>query len=302
MSSLNLSRLTKKKILDINRILRHVPEITNNTLTNIGIELLDIHLHLPEYKQNVTHSHECYELHSVIIGNGTLCIDNKTLEFSEGQFTLTKPSIEHNWFTNNYLLMFVIQFKLLPKKNIEKSDVFKLCDAIRNITRNVYKLPETHITQMEFLINEISKHKIGYNFLCQEYIQIILLSCFRSTLNKKLTINDLDISETDQIVKVIDQYIEDNFSKDISLDNIANLVCKSKRTIMRHYKLVHKMSIGERIRQKRLYNAQEMLKKTDLPIKAIAYKCGIPDPAYFCNFFKSEFGVSPIEFRCENKP
>jgi AraC-like DNA-binding protein len=46
-----------------------------------------------------------------------------------------------------------------------------------------------------------------------------------------------------------------------------------------------------------MLHAEELLRETDMPIKAIAYSCGVPDIRYFARKFKTFFDCTPSEFR-----
>ena len=47
----------------------------------------------------------------------------------------------------------------------------------------------------------------------------------------------------------------------------------------------------------RVYQAQRLLAHTELPVRQVAARVGITDPAYFCRFFRRETGRSPGDFR-----
>ena len=51
------------------------------------------------------------------------------------------------------------------------------------------------------------------------------------------------------------------------------------------------------IRRLRCQEAAQMLKKTDLPIQEISFYVGYPDNNYFVKVFRSEYGVTPTDYR-----
>ena len=52
--------------------------------------------------------------------------------------------------------------------------------------------------------------------------------------------------------------------------------------------------------QHRLRHAQELLRHTNLPIKAICAQTGIEDPSYFSRLFRQRLGISPRQYRAES--
>ncbi len=101
----------------------------------------------------------------------------------------------------------------------------------------------------------------------------------------------------DKIVKLVDKCIEDNLSSRISLKDIAKLTSKSVRSISRHYKYITGLSIGEKLNKAKMYKAEELLRETDLQIKAVAYQVGFDDIRYFSRRFKTFFKCSASDYR-----
>ncbi|MEV5736689.1 AraC family transcriptional regulator [Streptomyces sp. NPDC052292] len=56
-------------------------------------------------------------------------------------------------------------------------------------------------------------------------------------------------------------------------------------------------SPGRLLIEARVYQAQRLLAHTDLPVRQVAARVGINDPAYFCRFFRRETGTSPGDWR-----
>ncbi|WP_111590542.1 AraC family transcriptional regulator [Chitinophaga dinghuensis] len=69
--------------------------------------------------------------------------------------------------------------------------------------------------------------------------------------------------------------------------NYLNILCKNHLHV----------SATKLIQQRVLLEAKRLLQTTDLSIKEIAFELGFVDHAYFSNFFKSQAGITPTQFR-----
>ncbi len=98
------------------------------------------------------------------------------------------------------------------------------------------------------------------------------------------------------IKKAID-YIEENYHKNITLDDVA----KEIRMSYHHFSKFFKDSTGKNfvdyITELRVEKAKAFLRDQDSNIKEICYEVGYTDPNYFSKIFKKETGMTPTEYR-----
>jgi two-component system response regulator YesN len=104
-----------------------------------------------------------------------------------------------------------------------------------------------------------------------------------------------------EAVILIKNYIEDNYSNYISLDDIVRGCGYSKYHISRLFKNYMNCTIMEYLLNQRLTKAKELLVKTSSSIKEIALSVGFSDPNYFSLIFKREEGISPLQYRAAKK-
>jgi len=93
------------------------------------------------------------------------------------------------------------------------------------------------------------------------------------------------------------QYIEENYSKDISLDKIAGSIYTSKYHFMRIFKDIMGISPMKYLLDIRLHAAKEFLANTDMSITDIAGEVGYENPLTFSRVFKNSENISPTEYR-----
>lgn len=92
-------------------------------------------------------------------------------------------------------------------------------------------------------------------------------------------------------------YIQQNYQRDLSIDDVAGFCKLSRNYFSRRFKELTGSTPQEFLIKQRLTNACELLKTTDAPIKNIAIQCGYPNQLHFSQAFKKYCGISPREWR-----
>ena len=93
------------------------------------------------------------------------------------------------------------------------------------------------------------------------------------------------------------EYIEENFRRDISLDDVSREVDISPYYFSKLFKQETGRNFIEHLTEIRLKNARDLLQNSQLSIKEICVQSGYSDPNYFSRIFKKYEGVTPSEFR-----
>ncbi len=102
------------------------------------------------------------------------------------------------------------------------------------------------------------------------------------------------------LVEEAKQYIEDNYKKDISLDEVSGKVDVSPYYFTRLFKEETGETFLEYLTGLRIDKAKELMKDPDISIKDICAQVGYSDPNYFSRIFKKSTGSTPTEFRGSN--
>lgn len=98
-------------------------------------------------------------------------------------------------------------------------------------------------------------------------------------------------------VAIVENYITLNYTKPLSLQELAELVHFSSSYLSRIFHQTKGVTIRAYINQIRLGQAVELLKNTNKPIQEIASDCGFSNVSHFNRVFKQQTGNSPLEFR-----
>lgn len=98
-------------------------------------------------------------------------------------------------------------------------------------------------------------------------------------------------------LKLILNYIEKNFARAISIEEIAQWCHFSQSHFMKFFKNCTGTSFITYLNDYRLIIAARILKTTTQPVIIVASDCGFDNISYFNRKFKEKYGVSPREFR-----
>lgn len=98
------------------------------------------------------------------------------------------------------------------------------------------------------------------------------------------------------IIRTI-QFIEENYHREISIQEIERVSCYSYRNIQRIFKHTCNETIGEFKKRLKLENAYKLLLFNNEDIKNISNMVGFETPSSFAKAFKQHFNITPSEAR-----
>jgi len=102
---------------------------------------------------------------------------------------------------------------------------------------------------------------------------------------------------SNDIIKEILKYIDNNINKKISINELSNKFNFNKDYIMRLFKKETKITITDYINKKRIYNSLKNLRTTNDSILKISLNHGFQSQEYYSEIFTKIIGVSPIIYR-----
>ncbi|MBR6729207.1 MAG: helix-turn-helix domain-containing protein [Clostridia bacterium] len=144
------------------------------------------------------------------------------------------------------------------------------------------------------------KHEFEQKSFCyEEYIKayIFMLVAFMRRNQLLSDINSLcDRKKLTQLSPVI-QYIDENYSTKLSLQELSDIINSDKYRLCRLFKGATGFTIFEYINFVRLLCAEEMLIKSQKNVSEIAFECGFASIQYFNRMFKESRGYTPRLYR-----
>lgn len=102
---------------------------------------------------------------------------------------------------------------------------------------------------------------------------------------------------TSSAVKKCVAYIDANYTRRITLEELCDITGMSKQHICRLFRSVLDSRPAEYIAKRRIQAAKELLSGTSKTTEEIAEEVGFGSSSYFCKLFKRYEGISPTRFR-----
>lgn len=124
---------------------------------------------------------------------------------------------------------------------------------------------------------------------------LILLDLFRildTTYSERPVLDDM---------KNIIQFLDDKYAEEINLDELAEKASYSRHHFCRIFKSQLGISPMRYLTNKRMSKAVELLTSTEIPVHDVAQKVGYANSLYFSQTFKKYYGISPKDFRDNNR-
>ena len=101
----------------------------------------------------------------------------------------------------------------------------------------------------------------------------------------------------DQLVKQVQEFIEENFRQSMQVSNLAAMVNITPRTLNRRFQSAVAMRPIEYIQAVRIEQAKRLLELGDVTIKSLAEQVGYDDISSFTRLFKRATELTPKEYQ-----
>lgn len=237
--------------------------------------------------------------HYVISGTGTLYADDssgvtQTYQIKSGQGFMIFPNQITTYIADKNLPWEYtwLEFDGLRVKEAVEISGFSLNAPVYHAHSRV--LRETMMNEMLYIAEhgDLSPfHLIGHLYL---FLDAMTNSVSSIKLKKAGRLRDFYVREALT-------FMEQNFHNDISVEDIADN-CGLNRS---YFGKIFKESTGrtpqEFLLNYRMTKATELLKLTNLAVGDISNAVGYDNPLHFSRAFKNIFGISPREWRNQNR-
>ena len=248
-----------------------------------------------EFNMTELHSHDFYEFYFLLEGKREFFLKDKIFDIDHVSLIITPPFVLHKTEGGPYKR---ININVSEKyfTDYEKKTIEKIAE------KTIVKLDDAHFPTIFHMLREGSKINDGndpnknehlVNFL-HGILSLLSLSNLKSACADAsiLQIND----SSTNILKIVN-YLNQNFSQRLNLQNIADKFFMSRTALCTSFTKIMHCSVMKYVTELRISAAQKLLDNTDKTIEEISDLCGFSSASYFGLAFKKECGKSPINYR-----
>lgn len=260
----------------------------------------------PDYPR---HDHQFVELVFVITGS---CMQETTLgrsQLSRGSVWLFRPGSWHAYHETNHLTLYNCCFDpgLLSRELAWMIDDPALGRLLWSLTLSAGQhgtgslhLHDRDLKNCERLLRELCTLSVGGR--SQHRIDLLgrlllLLGILARNLPRSTAPQD---GKANPAVSTALKLIDDNPTQEWTLENLATRAHVPPNYLVRLFKKVAGLPPMAYQRRRRLELATRLLVQSDLPVSEVGVRVGWSDANYFTRRFRSEFGVTPTDYRARH--
>ncbi len=252
------------------------------------------------------HYHEEFELNFISNGKGAKrVIGDHMGEIDDLELILVGPNLQHGWFTHKLkgkeVQEITIQMHrdLFDERFLQRNQMSFIRNMFEKSLRGILFSQETAAAIQPRLFALTKKH--GFDSV----LDLLSILHDLSTSRNMRTLSDTSFNNADTLsynsrrIQMVMEYLNRNFSKEVSLTEAAKLVAMSEVSFSRFFKSRTGKTFVDTLNEIRLGHASRMLIETTQSINEVAYHCGFNNMSNFNRIFRKKKNCTPKEFRTE---
>lgn len=234
------------------------------------------------------HSHDFFHYIYVIKGLGDINISGKVYELKPKHMYLLSPGTVHSFYNKKEenLLTIEIKFEVLD-------------EAFLNETEHFPKILDVGATPVKRILANIRRECINKKVYFEDIVSANMQEIFAHLKRASLIQHDNNLDNSKEFYEVI-EYINENLYKDITLQELADILCLEKTYFLKKFKKIMGVTPMLYTRNMRVERAKELLKYSDMNITQISEAVGFFSIHHFSKHFSKSTGMSPSKFKKEN--
>lgn len=254
-----------------------------------------------KFNMHAQHYHDAYEVYFQADGERYMFLDDIGYTLKRGDLVILKPFDIHYMESRDieFYERYVMNFSEdMLKCILTEVDIKILFDGISSCI--VHLNDEQYSLVLEYF-KKIQQFKEKGGAL-SEKLTISALFQFISAIKDISKSNETVTSRNtpEEIVRAI-EYINNNYKDDITLDVMADAVHISKYHFSRLFHKSTGATFLQYLYNVRLVKVHALLTETNISLKDIALKTGFSSSSHLSRIFKQVYGISPQQFRREQK-
>lgn len=264
------------------------------------------------YFDHPFHYHQLCEITWIENGHGQLIVGDYIGNFYEGELIFNNAGLPHLWrcdqsfykkeaaettrITGTRAIAIYFPQKLVSELTDDNKYIALYNDLLQRANRGL-RINGISKSIIISLINKMKSssglYQLGY------FLQIIHTIIHSEDYEYLASMNYMNNYDNEDIFRFnnIYQFLLENFSEEITLNDAASVCNMSSNSFCRYFKSKTQKTFTRFLNEIRIGQACKLLQQGDKPILAICYECGYNSPVNFFKFFKQLTGQTPGEYR-----
>ena len=237
------------------------------------------------------HTHSCAELFFILDGHGYFRTLYEEFPISVQDLLIVNANVPHTEISS---MKSPLQYIVLGIVGLEAASSEEGY-AMLHIYNGWTELNSC----VDLMLQESSKTLPGHEDVCRRLLEVVLIQLGRQ--------QDLSFSgetpgpRASKECEFIRRYIDNHFKEDLTLDHLAELAHLNKYYLSHSFRREFGTSPINYLISRRVDESRFLLRKTDHPLSLIAEILGFSSLSYFSQCFRRVEGVSPTEYRNQNR-
>lgn len=178
---------------------------------------------------------------------------------------------------------------------IQNEDLQTQQDAVKLVELNLHSQLKNALENpmdISFLTQPITRNCIDAP--CSEHSRMVFSNCIKNLIQE---LSRATSHNTGMIVTAVIEFINKNYEKQISLNDVSEHINRNSSYISRILKKELSMGFSQLLTERRLTAAKDLLVNTTLKISDISAKVGYTSTKYFNQVFYNNLQMSPTDYR-----
>ena len=239
----------------------------------------------------IPHLHDETEIVFVEDGEIEFTLDHNITVLKKGEIAVIPCKEIHNLYTKTRSKTFVI--KLFPIINIEEIKLKKyiLSENDENYSE-IFKLIQNIINEDKA---KNSEYELAVNICSRQIFLFILRHLKQMSLNSR---DKIRMHKESNFLNNVNAYLEENYKKNIGLENVSNYLGLTKSYFCRYFKNITGTSFWNYYTLFRLEKAIKLIENDEHEnLISIALECGFNNVRSFNKAFKEYYLKTPSEYK-----
>ncbi len=255
-----------------------------------------------EYEDYPPHWHTAFEVIMTIQGTYKVICSGVDYSLEEGDILIIPPCMVHELFAPETGRRIIFQ-PSTTGLNIEGLDALTSSISparIVNRTTDPDLYEEMHDQLLQIRDDYFAREPYRELLIMARFLKILAEFGRKVASRPVIARDDVDTPLQKKYLEkflLIEDYINEHFSEDLHLEDVAAMAGFSKYYFTRLFKQYRDTSFYKYLNQKRISYAKTLLPDPELTVLDVATRSGFSSPSAFWRMFRQVTGCTPAEFR-----